>query len=194
MFKPIQDQGQQMHGEMNINMHSNFVAIAFLLGSIWQAASAQDNQNHIDELRKLGMRVTIDDQTGRVTKVDMSSTDRTTDETLQYLASFSELKEFCSIYTKIDGSGLKHLSDKKKLEILHLYACPITDDALTHLTKLKNLKDVNLVGSEITDKSKEVIMRWKKLGNLQTDSLGKSAVSEIQTELPDACIENYCNN
>ena len=114
-------------------------------------------------------------------KIERSVTNRNdSDQVLQYVKQFTQLKRLFLEGTQATDENLKHLTGLKKLQALYMWYASkvtdegfahlqkvgsltyihcsysgITDDALVHLHPLKHLKVLDLVGNEFTDKALE---------------------------------------
>src|SRR5262249_15624657 len=82
-----------------------------------------------------------------------------TDETLQHLATLTNLEEL-SLYnsqeigvispSQLTDAGLKHLAALTKLQTLQIGGEKITDAGLAYLRELKSLKSVSLESTSVT--------------------------------------------
>jgi len=151
---------------------------------------ADDDGNAINKLRELGATVEINPDSLRVEMIDVSEMDNVDDSTFRLMQSFSELKKIYAIYTSVGKEGLKHLKDKSKLEVLHLYACQnVDDESISMFSNHACLRDVNLVGTKITDKCARTIASWASLKMLEVDTISKEELLYIKKALPDCEVE-----
>ena len=167
-----------------------FVALIIAPFSTTHCAECDDDPAAVNALKAIHAELKFD-KDGSVISVNVSERDDIDDDVLRHLSGLPKLKRFHAIYTKITGSGLKHLTNAKHLEVLDLYSCPITDDGLRHVRNLRQLRRVNLIGSKLTDKSINLLTNWKKLEYL---AVGESQISpegihKLQTALPDCEVE-----
>jgi formylglycine-generating enzyme required for sulfatase activity/serine/threonine protein kinase len=75
------------------------------------------------------------------------------DADLQQFESLAELKiiDLGSTGVKVRGSGVAHLARLPKLEVLHFYYCPLTNEALPHIGLMTRLSSLRLDATSIND-------------------------------------------
>ena len=103
----------------------------------------------IDKLKKLGARITLDDQK-RVIGVNLGERG-VTDADLLHLRGLQHLQELDLTRTRITGAGLVNVKDLTALTKLFVTDTKVDDSGITHLKGLKNLELVGLSGTKISD-------------------------------------------
>ncbi len=89
------------------------------------------------------------------------------DDALQHLPTFSNLRTLLLSETQATDSSMLHLEQLTNLEYLFMWdVAKVSDRGTTHLRPLKNLKYIHLSTSQITDKSLEVFGELPKLEGL----------------------------
>ena len=83
-----------------------------------------------------------------------------TDESIQFLSGFKQLKELHLTQTDIGDDAIKHIKDLPSLEYLNLYGTHVTDQSLDHIKQLKKIRKVNLWNTGISEKE---ILRFNKV-------------------------------
>jgi len=86
------------------------------------------------------------------------------DEALQYLGGFPDLRVLLLSDKQASDSSMRHLAGLKKLE--HLYMWDVThvsDDGMSHLRGLRNIHYIHLDSSQITDKSLAIFAQMPKI-------------------------------
>lgn len=105
----------------------------------------------IDKLKKLGARITLDDQ-NRVIGVNLGERS-VTDADLVHLKGLKHLQELDLTRTRITGSGLANLKDATTLKRLFVTETKVDDSAILHLKGMNSLALVGLSGTRISDKA-----------------------------------------
>ncbi len=100
-----------------------------------------------------------------------------TDDDLQQLQHFPELRTLSLVGTTISGRGLEYLKPLEKLRTLSLYYTSIDDVALQHVTKCQSLCTLILVGTRVTG---EGINSLRDLPNLGTLALELTSLTDAQ--------------
>src|SRR6185369_2227651 len=103
----------------------------------------------IDKLKKLGARITLDDQ-NRVIGVHLGER-RVTDSDLVHLRGLQHLQELDLTRTRITGVGLVNIKAAAALRTLYLTDTKVDDSAIAHLKGMNNLEFVGLSGTKISD-------------------------------------------
>ena len=167
-----------------------FVALLLAPFSSALGAERDDDPAAVKALKAIRAELKFD-KDGSVIYVDVSERDDVDDNVMRHLSGLPKLKRFHAIFTKITGSGLKHLTKAKHLEVLDLFACPITDDGLRHVINLRQLRKVNLGGSKVTDKSIHLLTNWKKLEYLDVGGtqISREGIRKLQAALPNCEVE-----
>ena len=169
---------------------ASFVALLLAPFSAAFGAECGDDPAAVKALKAIHAELKFD-KDGSIIYVDISERDDVDDNVMRHLSGLPKLKRFHAIFTKITGSGLKHLTKAKHLEVLDLCACPITDDGLRHVRNLTQLRKVNLGGSKVTDKSIQLLANWKKLKYLAVggSQITREGIRKLQAALPDCEVE-----
>ncbi len=95
------------------------------------------------------------------------------DEGLAHLAGFANLRRLTlRDILSINGRGLVHIRDKRKLTSLNLSETDVNDDAMVHLGGLSELTRLELRQTWITDASLEIIGGLSKLTYLDLQDAG----------------------
>lgn len=82
------------------------------------------------------------------------------DEALQYLRGFPNLRVLLLSDTQASDSSMRHLTGLSRLEYLFMWdATAVTDAGVAHLRELKRLRYIHLSSSQITDKSLAVFAK-----------------------------------
>ena len=155
----------------------------FLDGRLTPSLSEQ-----IDSLKKLGARITLDDQ-GRVVGVNLSER-RVVDADLLHVKGLQQLQELDLTRTRIEGPGLVNLKELPSLRMLFLNETKVDDSGVAHLKGLKTLELLGLSGIKITDTSLgqlRGLTELKKLFCLGT-SVTDAGVDELRKALPQCQI------
>lgn len=90
------------------------------------------------------------------------------DEDLVYLKDLTNLQAVNFMYTKVTGSGFKHLQGMN-LIALGLTGSPVTDEGLMHLRGMKAMQGLHLDGTQITDAGLEALKDMAKLEDLKLE-------------------------
>jgi Leucine Rich repeat len=89
------------------------------------------------------------------------------DDALQHLPGFSNLRVLLLSGTQASDSSMRHLSRLRRLEYLFMWdAVNVTDAGVAHLAGLKQLRYIHLSTSQITDKSLAVFATFPELTGL----------------------------
>lgn len=140
------------HGTINANLglpkdvptHEMWEFMHSILAKVDPSRSEQ-----IDKLRKLGARITLDDQ-NRVIGVNLGER-RITDADLIHLIGLRHLQELDLTRTKITGAGLVNVKDLTNLRKLFVTETKVDDSGIIHLKGMKNLELIGLSGTKISD-------------------------------------------
>lgn len=155
----------------------------------------------IERLKEIGAEFDVDDSTGNVTKISIS-TNKLTDEVLEIVAMISSIEYLVLESSNISDAGLKHIGGlnnlrslvvrnctrvqgkeliaiRGKLESLVLKGCPIVDNSLESIIGNRNLVALDLSGTSITDKG---IGHLVKIASLQHLNLSRTAISNVSIE------------
>ena len=73
------------------------------------------------------------------------------DEALETVGAMEELRRLYLQHTRIEGSGLAHLTGLAQLEYLNLYGTKVGDAALEHLVAMESLQTVYLWQTEVSE-------------------------------------------
>ncbi len=138
----------------------------------------------IDKLKKLGARITLDDQ-NRVIGVNLGERG-VTDADLVHLRGLQHLQELDLTRTKITGAGLVNIKDLTALRRLFLTQTKVDDSGITHLNGLKNLELVGLSGTKISDAALDHLRELKGLKTLFCIGTGvtDAGLEKLQRALP----------
>ncbi len=162
--------------------------------ALWEFLDAQTGRieaspsEQIDNLKKLGARITLDDQ-GRVIGVNLSER-RVVDADLLHVKGLQQLQELDLTRTRIEGPGLVNLKELTSLRTLFLTETKIDDSGVAHLKSLEMLEFLGLSGTKITDTSLGQLgglTELKKLFCLGT-SVTDAGVDELRRALPQCQI------
>jgi hypothetical protein len=89
------------------------------------------------------------------------------DDALQYLEGFPNLRVLLLDDTQASDASLQHLAKLKNLEYLFMWdVTNVTDAGVARLQGLKNLRYVHLTKSQITDKSLAIFAQLPKIDGL----------------------------
>jgi Leucine-rich repeat (LRR) protein len=103
------------------------------------------------------------------------------DEDLKHIGSLSKLQKLGLYYnTKIEGSGLKHLSQLKELEFVDLNYTGVDDAGVKALGGLPKLHDLRLVSTNVTDAGCKDLVDFQELKFLY---LGVTKISDKGAKL-----------
>lgn len=103
----------------------------------------------IDKLKKMGARITLDDQ-NRVIGVNLGER-KVSDADLVHLKGLGHLQELDLTWTKITGVGLVNIKDLTTLKKLFVTETKVDDSGIAHLKGMKNLELIGLSGTKISD-------------------------------------------
>ena len=89
-------------------------------------------------------------------------------------------------WCRITDSGLKHLRNFKRLEVLHMMGAPLTDRGVDELVRFKKLRQLDISESRITDAG---FLRLSRLSDLEYigvagSDVTRAGVDEFQRRLP----------
>lgn len=73
------------------------------------------------------------------------------DDQFRHISHLTGLQELGLWYTRILGTGLKHLANLKSLKILYLPGTEVGDNELAYLSDLPSLENLNLAGTPTND-------------------------------------------
>ena len=140
------------HGTINANLgkaddRPTQEMWAFLNASVSKADATPTEQ--IDILKKLGARITLDEQK-RVIEVNLRERN-VTDADLAHLKGLHHLQELDLTRTRITGAGLVHIKDLPALRKLFLTQTKVDDAGIENLRGMKTLGFIGLSGTKITD-------------------------------------------
>ncbi len=140
------------HGTINANLgktgdRPTQAMWAFMSASVSKVDAALTEQ--IDNLKKLGARITLDEQS-RVISVNLGER-RVTDADLVHLKGLHHLQELDLTRTRITGAGLLNIKDLPALRKLFLTDTKVDDAGIGHLKEMKTLGLIGLSGTKITD-------------------------------------------
>jgi hypothetical protein len=144
---------------------------AFLNASI-KKVDASNGQ--IDSLKKLGARITLDEQK-RIVGVNLGER-RVTDADLVNLKGLHHLQELDLTRTQVTGKGLVHIKDLPALRKLFLTHTKVDDAGIENLKGMKTLTLIGVSGTKITDAALDHLREMTELrqvfclGNGVTDA------------------------
>jgi hypothetical protein len=158
------------------------LVLTLLAGVLFQADSSPTRQ--IDQLKKLGARITLDDE-GRIVGVNLSERKVTNDD-LQHLKGLEHLQELDLTRTRITSAGLVHLKDLTNLKRLYLTDTKVDDMGMVHLQGLKNLTFAGLSGTKITDAALDDLRELKGLKKIFCLGTGvtDAGVEKLRQSMP----------
>src|SRR5262245_19851545 len=119
--------------------------VTFLL--VFPFATPFVGNEQIEQLKKLGARITVDDQ-NRVIGVNLGER-KVTDADMVHLKGLGHLQELDLTRTKITGAGLVNLKDLTTLKKLFVTETKVDDAGLAHLKRMKDLELIGLSGTKI---------------------------------------------
>ncbi|HEY4233123.1 MAG TPA: PDZ domain-containing protein [Lacipirellulaceae bacterium] len=125
----------------------------------------------IDEIQKLGGKVTIDeDAPGKpVSGVDFSDT-HISDDALRSVEELTELRALILTQTQVTDAGLKHIEGLTQLLSLLLDDTRVTDAGLEHFKKLTHLYFLDLNNTQVTDAGLKQVGEFVTLQRLSLDN------------------------
>ena len=140
------------HGTINANLGKagdkpTVEMWAFLSASIKKVDASPTGQ--IDSLKKLGARITLDEQK-RIVGVNLGER-RVTDADLVHLKGLHHLEELDLTRTQVTGKALVHIKDLPALRKLFLTQTKVDDAGIENLKGMKTLTLIGLSGTKITD-------------------------------------------
>jgi arylformamidase len=143
-----------------------------------------DPAQQIDKLKKLGARITLDDQK-RVIGVNLGERG-VTDADLVHLRGLQHLQELDLTRTKITGAGLVNVKDLTTLRKLFVTETKVDDSGIAHLKGLKNLELVGLSGTKISDSALDHLRELTQLKRIFCLGTGvtDAGVEKLQRALP----------
>ncbi|MDA1015101.1 MAG: DUF1553 domain-containing protein [Planctomycetota bacterium] len=98
-----------------------------------------------------------------------------TDEKLQHVAQFLDIKYLAIVCPKITDAGIAHLAGLTKLDTLWISGTGMTDAGMDHIRGLKQLERLYLDDSAISDAG---LKRIAQLANLTTLSIQRTKVTD----------------
>ena len=128
------------------------------------AAADVPTAEQIASLKKLGARLTFDDQQ-RLVGVNLSER-RVADADLAHLVGLADLTELDLTRTGVTSIGLANLKDLKSLKVLYFTDTKVDDVGIAQLRPLKTLEFLGLSGTKITDAALAHLKQLPKLGKL----------------------------
>jgi hypothetical protein len=135
-------------------------------GPAWLRAAAGDPaMRPLDRLVVVG----LNDKTNPHFKGYKLNT-QVTDDWLERLAGFPDLRSLDIANADVRGPGLRHLGGLRALESINLTLTPITDDALPALSGLSSLKVLGLASTKVTGTGLRALQGLKNLQNLNFHS------------------------
>lgn len=142
----------------------------------------------IDKLKKLGARITLDDQ-NRVIGVNLGER-RVTDSDLVHLSGLQHLQELDLTRTRITGVGLVNLKGSTALQRLFLTDTKVDDSGITHLKGMTTLTLVGLSGTKISDAGLKQLRGLTGLKTLFCIGTGvtQAGLAKLQRALPQCQI------
>jgi hypothetical protein len=175
------------HGTINANLGKSddkptLQMWEFMTASLSRADPALSEQ--IDKLKKLGARITLDDQS-RVVGVNLGER-RIVDADLAHLRGFQHLQEIDLTRTRITGAGLKHIKDFTSLRRLFLTETKVDDSGIKHLKGLKTLDLIGLSGTRVSDAGLDHLREMTELKSLFCigTAVTDAGVNKLQRALP----------
>ena len=175
------------HGTINANLgkagdRPTEEMWAFMNASTSKVDPALSEQ--VDKLKKLGARITFDDQK-RVIGVNLGER-RVTDADLLHLRGLHHLQELDLTRTRITGAGLVNVKDLTALTKLFVTDTKVDDSGITHLKGLKTLELVGLSGTKISDAALDHLRELTGLKRIFCLGTGvtDAGVEKLQRALP----------
>jgi uncharacterized membrane protein len=103
------------------------------------------------------------------------------DESLQFLSEFKQLKTLNLNQTTIGDDAIMHIKDLPELQYLNLYGTRVTDHSLEQIKLIKKIRKVNLWNTGISEKEiqrfnkthPEITIEYGQLRLIKKDSLQK---------------------
>jgi len=117
------------------------------------ARADPDSPEQIDKLKRLGAKVTLDDEK-RVIGVNLGER-KITDADLVHLKGLTHLQELDLTRTKVTTDGLVNLKDLMTLKKLYLTDTKVDDSGIAHLKGMKSLEVLGLSGTMVSDAALE---------------------------------------
>ena len=117
-------------------------------------------------LLEMGAPWRLDDRTGRVVFVNMTSpkgSPRYSDTSVVHLAKFSHLRELSLGYSNITDKALTHIVGLHNLARVDLYGTNVTDAGLAMIAKMKSLEFLVLASDNVSDAGMHHIGGMKQL-------------------------------
>jgi hypothetical protein len=164
--------------------HLALALSVIVLTSASRADDAPSADEVIAKLKRLGARLTLDDQK-RVIGVNLGER-RIADADLALLKGLQHLKELDLTRTPTTSAGLVHLKELKTLKKLYLTDTRIDDTGLTQLKGLKSLELLGLSGTKIGDAGVEHLRELTSLKTLFCigSKITASGVEKLQKAVP----------
>jgi arylformamidase len=165
------------HGTINANLGNaddrpTQEMWAFLNASISKVDAGPTEQ--IDSLKKLGARITVDEQK-RIVGVNLGER-KVTDSDLVHLKGHHHLQELDLTRTQVTGKGLVHIKDLPALRKLFLTQTKVDDAGIENLKGMRTLTLIGFSGTKITDAALDHLREMTELrqvfclGNGVTDA------------------------
>lgn len=114
-----------------------------------------------------------------------------TDDDLEQIVLFPELRALELKRSSVTNAGLKHLRQLKSLETLTFIDSQITDAGMEHLKELSQLKSLSLSGNKITDAGLAHLAGFSRLESLVLceASISKLGIEALARDLPNCEIQ-----
>lgn len=108
---------------------------------------------------------------------------------LTHLSGMVGLEKLCLGDSLVDDVGLSHLPEFNALKELYLSRTLVTDAGMVHLAKLKNLRVLHLVGTQVTDEGLAKLKHYENLRLLwlYDTRVTDAGIDDLKQALP-ACV------
>ena len=181
------------HGTINTNLGKAGDGPTQEMWDFMNASTAKVNpalSEQIDKLKKLGARITVDDQK-RIIGVNLGERG-VTDADLVHLRGLQHLQELDLTRTRITGAGLVNVKDLTALAKLFVTDTKVDDSGVTHLKGLKSLELVGLSGTKISDAALDHLRELKGLKRMFClgTSVSDAGVEKLRRALPQCQVTN----
>jgi len=136
-----------------------------------------------------GQLTCLDEWAGQLLLLYLDET-QVTDEGVQFLAKFSELKCLALDHTQVTDVGVGYLKRLPKLKLLCLAYTQVSDTGLEHLKGLPHLEEIALSGTHVTDSGLvhlEGLIKLERLYVAET-LVTEEGTNRLQQELPNCKI------
>jgi len=159
---------------------------AFLNASVSKVNAGPTEQ--IDSLKKLGARITLDEQE-RIVGVNLGER-RVTDADLVHLKGLHHLQELDLTRTQVTGKGLVHIKDLPALRKLFLTETKVDDAGIENLKGMKTLTFIGLSGTKITDAALHHLRELTELRQLFClgNGVTEAGLKKLRRALPNCQI------